>query len=116
MAGITIPKISILVLYLRIFADRRVRIATWVVFLIVIGHFVFTGIIATFTICQPFAFKWDKSIPGGHCTNLMAAYKYISIPNIVTDLGILAYSTLRQLHTDKIQRYGIFITFLAGGL
>jgi hypothetical protein len=47
---------------------------------------------------------------------LMAAYKYISIPNIVTDLGILAYSTLRQLHTDKIQRYGIFITFLAGGL
>ncbi|KAH8702538.1 hypothetical protein BGW36DRAFT_424810 [Talaromyces proteolyticus] len=118
MAGITFPKIAILVLYLRIFMDHRVRIATWVVLGIVIGHFVFTGIIATFTICQPFAFKWDKSIPGGHCANLMAAYKYISIPNIVTDLAILAlpYSTLRQLHTDKIQKYGIFVTFMAGGL
>lgn len=118
MVGITFPKISILVLYLRIFIDHRVRIATWTVMAVVIGHFVITGIICTFTICQPFAYKWDKTIPGGHCANLMAAYKYISIPNIITDLAILGlpYSTLRQLRTGKIQKFGIFVTFMTGGL
>ena len=52
--------------------------------------------IAPFTICQRFAFKWDKAIPGGHCADLIAAYKYISIPNIVTDCAIvvLPFSTL----------------------
>ncbi|GAM42621.1 hypothetical protein TCE0_044f16767 [Talaromyces pinophilus] len=118
MAAVTFPKVSILVLYLRVFMDRKVRIATWAVMGIVVGHCVFTGIITTFAICQPFAYNWDKTIRGGHCGDLMAVYEYVSIPNILTDLAILVlpHSTIRQLRTGKIQRVGIIVTFLAGGL
>lgn len=118
MAGVSSPKVCILLLYLRIFTDRRVRIATWVVLGVVVANFVCTGMIATFTICQPFAFKWDKTIPGGHCADLMAAYKYISIPNILTDvaIAILPFSTLWKLQISRKRKLGIFLTFLAGSL
>ena len=118
VAAVTFPKVSILVLYLRVFMDRKVRIATWAVMGVVVGHCVFTGIITTFAICQPFAYNWDKTIRGGHCGDLMAVYKYVSIPNILTDLAILVlpHSTLRQLRSGKIQKVGIIVTFLAGGL
>ncbi|KJZ72154.1 hypothetical protein HIM_08419 [Hirsutella minnesotensis 3608] len=118
MVGITFPKISILLLYLSIFVSRPTRIVTWIVLGIVVNHWIVTGVIATFTICQPFAYKWDKTIPGGRCTNLMAAYKYVSIPNIATDLAILVLpaSSLLKLQTSKARKVGIFITFLTGSL
>ncbi|KAI1763224.1 hypothetical protein GGR53DRAFT_531687 [Hypoxylon sp. FL1150] len=118
MAGVTFPKVCILLLYLYIFVDRTVRIITKVVLGVVLTNFVATGIIATFTICQPFAFKWDKSIPNGHCTDLMAGYRYISIPNIFTDLAILSLpiSTLYRLQISRIRKIGIFLTLMAGGL
>ncbi|KAK4183165.1 hypothetical protein QBC35DRAFT_508565 [Podospora australis] len=118
MAGVTLPKICLLILYLRIFTERKVRIATWIVLGVVIANYFATGIIATLTVCQPFAFKWDKTIPGGKCNNLMAAYRYISIPNIMTDLAIivLPLSTLWKLQASKMRKVGLLITFLTGGL
>lgn len=118
MFGITVPKACILVLYLNIFTNRRARIITWAVLGVIIAHFIASGIITYFVICQPFAFKWNKSIPGGHCADLQAAYKYVSIPNILTDLAIvgLPISTLRSLQVNRAQRIGIFATFLLGGL
>ena len=70
-----------------------------------------------FTIFQPFSFKWDKSIDG-HCSDLLAAYRYISIPNILTDLAILILplSTLWHLNMSRTRKAGVFLTFLAGGL
>lgn len=118
MVGITVPKVCILILYLSIFTDRRVRIVTWAVLGIVVGSLVASGLITYFVICQPFAFKWDKTIPGGHCADLQAAYKYVSIPNIVTDLAIVAlpFPTLRLLQVSAIQKVGIFATFLMGSM
>jgi hypothetical protein len=117
MAGVTLPKVAILMLYLRVFAERRPRIATKVVLTVVVANWIATGIIADFTICQPFSFKWDKTI-NGHCSDLMAAYKYISIPNILTDLAILTLpaSTLYKLHMSRTRKFGIFLTFLSGGM
>lgn len=118
MAGITFPKVSMLLLYLRVCIDRRVRIISWVVLALVLGHFVCYGIIIYFAICRPFAFRWDKTIPGGHCGNQEASYKYVSIPNIVTDLAILALplSTLLRLQMSTVRKVGIVATFLAGSL
>lgn len=118
MAAVTFPKVSILVLYLRIFIERKTRIITWVVIGVVMCHWVASGIIAALVTCQPFAFKWDKTIPDGHCANLLAAYAYVSIPNILTDLAIaiLPISTIYNLQMSRIRKVGVSLTFLAGSL
>ncbi|KAI1408935.1 hypothetical protein F5Y13DRAFT_193762 [Hypoxylon sp. FL1857] len=118
MAGVTFPKVCILMLYLDIFVERKVRIMTKIVLGIVLANYFANGLIAPFTTCQPLAFKWDKTIPGGHCANLGAAYRYVSLPNIVTDLAILALpsTTLYRLQICRMRKIGIFLTFMAGGL
>jgi len=116
--SVSTPKIALLLLYLRIFANRTVRILTWIVVALIVTNFFASGVITGFIICQPFAFKWDKTIPGGHCADLMAAYKYVSIPNILFDvaIAILPLSTLYHLQVSKLRKFGLIITFLAGSL
>ena len=41
--GVTSPKVCILLLDLRIFTDRKARIATWAVMGIVVANFIFNG-------------------------------------------------------------------------
>ncbi|RYP20591.1 hypothetical protein DL767_009416 [Monosporascus sp. MG133] len=116
VAACLCPKLSILVLYLRVFTERNVRILTWIVIGVAIAHAV-ANIIASFTICQPFEFKWNKTIDG-HCANVMASYRYVSIPHILTDIAILALPlpSLYQLQISKKRKLGIFLTFAMGGL
>ncbi|KAJ4404936.1 hypothetical protein N0V82_010406 [Gnomoniopsis sp. IMI 355080] len=117
MTGVTLPKVGLLVLFLHIFVEKRIRVATKILLAVVVLHWLVSGIIVMFTICQPFSFKWDKSIDG-HCADLLGAYRYISIPNILTDLAILILhlSTLWHLNMSPIRKAGLFLTFLAGGL
>ncbi|RYP24957.1 hypothetical protein DL765_000185 [Monosporascus sp. GIB2] len=118
MAGVTVPKVTILLLYLRIFPQRKIRIITWIVIGVVVTNFFTSGVIVGFTICRPFAYKWNKTIPGGRCANLMAAYRLISIPNLVTDLAILflPFYPLWHLQISKTWKIGIFVTFMTGSL
>ncbi|KAI1820212.1 hypothetical protein F4861DRAFT_523995 [Xylaria intraflava] len=118
VAGVTAPKVCILMLYLRIFVDRKTQPATKIIMAVVLVNWIATGIIGESTICQPFAYKWDKSIPGGHCSNLEAAYRFVSIPNILTDVATLALPVpaLYHLQTTRVRKVGFFLTFLAGGL
>lgn len=118
MAGVTFPKVAILALYLRIFVERKVCIITWLVIGVVLSHWVASGVITVSVICQPFAFKWDKTIPNGHCGDLFATYTYVSIPNILTDLAIaiLPISTLYHLQMSRMRKIGVSLTFLAGSL
>lgn len=117
MVGITLPKVALLILYLKVFADRKVIIATWVVMGFLIGLW-FSSVVALFAICQPFAYNWNKSIQGGHCGNFMAAYKYISIPNIASDVAILLLPipSLWSLNMSRWKKVGVFATFAVGGL
>lgn len=118
VAGVTFPKLCILMMYLRIFIDKMTQIATKVVIVFVLLTWISVGIITTFTICIPFAYKWDKSIPGGHCADLIASYRWVSVPNILIDLAIifLPVPNLYRLQMTRIRKIGIFLTFLTGGL
>jgi len=114
----TVSKACILILYLRIFTDRWVRIATWIVLALVVGWLV-TGVSLSLTTCQPFAFRWDKSIPGGHCPMDMAMlWRIATFPNIISDVAILVlpFSTLYGLKTSRARKVGLFVTFLTGSL
>jgi hypothetical protein len=116
VAACLFPKLSILALYLRIFTERIVRIVTWIVIGVCIAHAI-ANILASFTICQPFEFKWNKAI-NGHCANVMASYRYVSLPHIITDIAIfvLPLSSLYHLMINKRRKLGIFLTFIMGSL
>lgn len=46
-------------------------------------------ILGDFLICQPTAFYWDQSIPGGHCGESVKLWITTGTLNIVTDLIVL---------------------------
>ncbi len=72
MAAITGSKLTILTLYMRIFnSERRYRYTTYVVGVVIVLTLV-TQIVLSFTMCQPFAYQWDKTIPGGKCGDIIA--------------------------------------------
>ncbi|KAM3064770.1 hypothetical protein ACMFMF_011765 [Clarireedia jacksonii] len=116
MAACLFPKLSILALYLRIFTQRSVRIIAWIVIGVCIAHAVANNILS-FTICQPFEFKWNKTI-NGHCANILTSYRWVSLPHIISDIAILTLplSSLYQLQINKRKKLGILFTFAIGGL
>ncbi|KAI2780946.1 hypothetical protein F4815DRAFT_499014 [Daldinia loculata] len=117
MLTVTLPKVCIIILYLRIFTERKIRLITKIVLGVVISNYVAIGIIAILTICKPFAYKWDKTIDG-HCNNLMNSYRYTSLPNIITDVAILVlpFPMLYKLQVSPMRKFGIFLTLLTGSL
>lgn len=118
MSGVTLPRVAMCTLYLRIFTDKKVRILTWIVLAIVVLHWFGSGILAYFLLCHPFAYKWDKTIEGGWCGDTVAGYKYVSLPNIIIDVALilLPIQTLWRLQIHRAQKIGIFFTFMAGCL
>jgi hypothetical protein len=116
VAACLFPKLSLLALYLRIFTQRTVRIVTWIVIGVCIASAV-ANFIASFTICQPFEFKWNKTIKG-HCADVIASYRWVSLPHILSDVAIitLPLSSLYKLQINKRKKIGVFLTFAMGGL
>lgn len=114
--SIPLPKIAVLTLYLRIFQNKWCRDFTWLTGVVVVVNGV-QFLIATSVICQPYAFKWDKTIRGGHCGDIMAVYTFASIPHIITDVSILLLPipTLCKLQTSTSRKIGIMLTFAIGG-
>lgn len=115
--AITFPKLAIITLYLRIFRGKIARRCTWLVGIIICLNEIAIIFGASF-ICRPFAYNWNKTIPGGHCGDIMALYRFVSIPNILTDIAILIlpFSTLYKLQVSTSRKLGISLTFLVGGL
>ena len=113
--SIFFPKMSILFLYLRIFSTRNYRYSIYATQAVVILTLIVGQLIASVA-CHPFEFFWDKTIPGGHCFDIAAAYRYISVPNLVTDLCVLILPIygIWHLNLKTASKFGLSITFLMG--
>lgn len=109
-------KLSILMLYKRLFPVRPMNIAVQVVSLIVIV-WAACGILAGCFICVPTEKLWNPMIPGG-CMDLGKFYYGLQIPNIVTDAIILVMPmhTVWGLPISKAQKTGLSIIFVLGFL
>lgn len=112
-----IPKLAILSFYLRIFTTKPYRITVYTLSSIVI----LTGILCvalSFGACRPFAYNWDRSIPGGHCIDESAFYRFGSLPNIITDVAILVLPLplVWNLQTSRNVKVGLTLTFMTGSL
>lgn len=117
LPAVAIPKISILLLYLRIFKSRAERLTTYVLIFIVIANW-FAYLIASSLQCFPFTYQWIKKIEGGRCFNITVFYKTVSAPNIATDLVILLLPLrmIAELKVSGARKIGLLTIFLSGSL
>lgn len=115
--SVSLPKLSIVCLYLRIFTTNRYRYAAYGVCGVIILNWVANWILGLL-ICTPIAYNWDKTIPGGHCIDETQVLIWVSIPNICLDLAILILPmpVIWKLNTSMNQKIGLTITFLTGSM
>lgn len=111
-----LAKISLLMLFHRIFITPGFRMATKIIGAIVILWWIGT-ILADTLICIPVAHLWNPEIPA-HCGNKLLLDVIPPIPWIVTDLAILLMPMpmVYKLHVPGFQRLGLAGLFLLGSL
>ncbi|KAF2177422.1 hypothetical protein K469DRAFT_603375 [Zopfia rhizophila CBS 207.26] len=117
LPAVAFSKLCVAFLYLRVFTNKFARIATYVLICLIFGTWVAYTIAAMFQ-CTPFAFNWDKTIPGGKCFNITVFSKSSSVPNIVTDVAVmlLPIRTVMDLKVSIGRRIGLLLIFLTGSV
>jgi hypothetical protein len=117
IAAVTLPKLAILALYLRLFKDRGYRYAAFAIAGILVISVGIAWVLST-VICTPFAYNWDTTIPGGKCLNKGLMYTMMSLPNIGTDFAIfiLPMPIIWKLQMSRNQKIGLVITFATGSM
>lgn len=117
LPAVILTKLALLVMYTRIFIKRTDLIACWVVAALLITNFV-GAMIAGFLMCVPLEYLWNRSIPGGHCININAWYRWSSLMNIITDVVmlILPLPVIWKIQTSRRVKIGITITFATGSM
>ena len=114
---IILAKISILLLYHRIFVlpKFQMHVKFWIVFLTLFG-------ISTFFVdmffCWPISYFWDKTQVGGKCINTYRYYMACAALNVFTDLVILILPMpiVWGLQLPKRQRLVLVGIFSLGGM
>lgn len=112
LVAVTLPKLSILSMYLGIFTTKSYRRIIHVLAVTLINK-------ASLSLgCQPLAFFWDPTIPGGHCIDINAFFRWISLPNILTDVAMLVppQPLVWTLKAIRHQKIGLTLTFLTGSV
>ncbi|PVI07049.1 hypothetical protein DM02DRAFT_581776 [Periconia macrospinosa] len=115
--AVAIPKICVVLLYLRVFTNKRERIAAKILIAVILATWVAFNI-ATMFQCIPLTFNWDKSIPGGTCFDAVLFSQSSSVPNIVTDVAILVLPirTVVALKISVGRKVGLIVIFLVGSI
>ncbi|KAL2812247.1 hypothetical protein BDW59DRAFT_178657 [Aspergillus cavernicola] len=86
--SLSCTKISILLLYLRIFPVQWLARTAWATIVVIVAWAIAT-ILAGCLICRPFAFNWDTTIPGGKCGNQVTSFTVTGVFNLLTDVVVL---------------------------
>lgn len=116
-AAFTLPRLSILAMYMRIFTSRIYHIAVYILASIMLTFYVTCVFWGLFK-CRPLAYTWDKSIPGGHCINVTEYCRWINFPNILIDVVIvvLPLPLIWRLQVSWNQKIDLTVTFLTSGM
>lgn len=99
--SLTLAKISILLLYMKVF-PLPVTIVAARMTAALVGVWSMASIVATLLICQPISYSWGGSIQG-HCGDQIALYKGIGVVNLFTDIACLALP-MKHLWDIKMPR------------
>ncbi|KAL7931949.1 hypothetical protein V8C35DRAFT_308954 [Trichoderma chlorosporum] len=105
-----LTKMSLGMLYLRIFPDRKFRLAVISV-MAVTAAYTLAAVLLTIFACKPIEKSWNKALPGV-CVNSISIWYSTSVLNIITDLLIivLPLNEIRRLQLPMMKK------LLLGGL
>ncbi|KAI5801347.1 hypothetical protein EDC01DRAFT_517102 [Geopyxis carbonaria] len=108
-------KISLLLMYARIFTVRWFRTAAWIVGASVVGWTIAIQFVSIFQ-CTPIYKAWEPFTPG-HCINLKASFIGNGVPNVITDFVILTLPmpVVWNLQASVAHRLSLSFIFLLGG-
>ena len=117
MPGLTATKLSILLLYNRIFPNRSLRIASWCIGSLTVLILVVSEIVPLLE-CIPLQALWNPTVTSPRCINFNAWIVTHGTFSVVTDWIVLLMPIplvwkLKMARTRKIQVMGIF---MLGGL
>ncbi|KAI9787990.1 MAG: hypothetical protein M1816_007294 [Peltula sp. TS41687] len=109
-------KISVLLLYKRIFTGRTFGIVTWIGIGIVIAWTVAFQFSLLFS-CWPIASHWDPTIPF-KCVDRIKLFTIALATDVITDAGILALPSYNvwRLQMPTARKVAVLGIFLLGGL
>lgn len=112
-----LSRVSVVILYLRIFTDKWARAACWAVIGFLVANCLAT-IIAAQLECTPLRFAWDKTIIGGRCFDQILWYQLSNFPNIVGDvlIMVLPIKTVWGLKASFARKAGIATVCLTGSM
>ncbi|PVH93383.1 hypothetical protein DM02DRAFT_662025 [Periconia macrospinosa] len=113
--AVTCPKLVILLLYYKIFAAHRnmLRYTSWAIGISMV-FLLLWGIIGPAVACIPFEYNWNKALPGGgKCIDLLTSYRWVSFPNILTDLALMAlcFPSVYNLQLPLLRKLSLYATF-----
>ena len=113
--AITFAKLSILAFFRRLFPVRPMKVATWIIGAFVVAHGLASLLVAFFQ-CVPFAKILDFTVPGT-CIDLMRWSQLMSIPNVISDIALIALPIpqIWSLQMSKPQKAGLTVVFVLAG-
>ena len=114
--AIVLPKLAILLFYLRIFPSPNFRLSVYLLTTFV-NSWAIAVEFATMFQCTPISYFWARK-PPGRCINWVAFYRWASLPNILSDIIMLllpVHSVWKVQVTFK-QKMALSGLFLMGGL
>ncbi|KAH6662056.1 hypothetical protein B0J14DRAFT_611323 [Halenospora varia] len=111
---VALTKVSLLLMYCRIFPIDSMRIGCWILGTLSVCWCISIIMVSIFQ-CRPIAKAWNPTIPG-HCINLKGSFIGNAVPNILTDVAILALPMphVWGLQTTLIQKCQLSAVFLLG--
>ncbi|KAK8043153.1 hypothetical protein PG994_013636 [Apiospora phragmitis] len=114
VTGVMLVKLSVLAMYLRIFPSRNFKYGAWFIGGIVVAWWIAIVLVCIFQ-CWPIPKAWNPALPG-HCINLKASFIGNAIPNIATDIAILAMPVgqVWHLQVNLAQKISLLFMFLLG--
>ncbi|PLB54022.1 hypothetical protein P170DRAFT_326887, partial [Aspergillus steynii IBT 23096] len=114
ITAVAIIKLSVLLMYNRIFPVRSIRIGSYILGGITLAWLISVDLVAIFQ-CIPVKKAWNQQLPGT-CIDLKGALIGNGVPNFVTDIFILALPgrAIWKLQTGSRQRISIIAVLLSG--
>ena len=114
--AIALTKISILLFYSRIFAERRFKIALRITFALVIAWLLAIEI-TVLAECVPISGLWDLSVPS-RCIQLVPFFVGAGVPNVILNVIIvgLPLPMIWTLEIEKKHRWALSAVFGLGTL
>lgn len=112
--SLSLVKISILLLYVRIFTMRLMRIVAWATAALITG-FALSTILSGLLICRPLALNWDQTLKGS-CGDQLLSYTITGGLNLATDVIVLLLPLpyLFQLQMELYKKAVLTGTFSLG--